>query len=119
MTFCLVSYFNAKLRDRIGVHHVTIHCVAHNPELAVTDAIKVVPCYLLFTQKGERAATKSVSYLISTGFVLVVSTIQWLASQHRALLALKKHYAVTVYNLEISQVALEKMERKLRGTSRN
>ena len=35
----------ARLRNRIGAHHVTTHYVAHNLELSVTDTIKEVPYY--------------------------------------------------------------------------
>lgn len=43
-----------RLKERIGNHHVTTHCVAHNLELAVANAIKEVAHYSKFedTVKG-------------------------------------------------------------------
>ena len=43
-----------RLKRWIGNHHVTTHCMAHNLELAVTDAIKEVSYYSKFedTVKG-------------------------------------------------------------------
>ena len=104
----------ARLRDRIGDHHVTMHCVAHNLELAVADAIKEVPYYTKFedTVKGvfkfysyspkKRRELSQISAFLDEDRVHYggLKAIRWLASQHKALLALQKHYAVTVYHLE-------------------
>lgn len=103
-----------RLKQRIGNHHVTTHCVAHNLELAVTDAIKEVSYYSKFedTVKGifkfyfyspkKRRELSQISELLEEDRVRYggVKAIRWLASQHRALQALQKHYAVTVYHLE-------------------
>ncbi|XP_015763634.1 PREDICTED: zinc finger protein 862-like [Acropora digitifera] len=103
-----------RLKERIGNHHVTTHCVAHNLELAIADAIKEVSHYSKFeeTVKGifkfyfyspkKRRELSQISELLEEDRVRYggVKCIRWLASQHRALLALQKHYAVTVYHLE-------------------
>ena len=103
-----------RLKQQIGNHHVTTHCVAHNLELALTDAIKEVPYYSKFedTVKGifkfyfyspkKRRELSQISELLDEDRVRYggVKAIRWLASQHRALQALQKHYAATVYHLE-------------------
>ena len=43
-----ISVVAARLKGRIGDHHVTTHCLAHDFELAVTDAIKEVPYHTKF-----------------------------------------------------------------------
>ena len=76
----------ARLRNRIGAHHVTTHYVAHNLELSVTVTIKEVPYYTpslktwykvfssstFIQQRRAGRCHKAVSYLIKTGCVLVV-----------------------------------------------
>ncbi|XP_060082847.1 zinc finger protein 862-like [Ylistrum balloti] len=92
----------------------SVYCVAHNLELGVLDAVKTVPYLRQFddTVKGvfkyyfyspkKRRELKAISEIIEEDYAYYsgVQQIRWLASRHRSLAALEKHYAVTIYHLE-------------------
>ena len=103
-----------RLKKRIGDHHVSIHCVAHNLELAISDTIKILPYYekfqdtiksifkFYFYSPKKRRELASISELLEEDKVHFggIKTIRWLASQHRALKAIQKHYPTTVTHHE-------------------
>ena len=93
---------------------VTIHCVAHNLELAVADAVKTVPYlqkfqdtiyqvfkFYYYSLKKRRELQDVVDIIQeNTAHFGGVSTTRWLASRHRALVALEKNFPVSVSHLE-------------------
>ena len=93
---------------------VIIHCVAHNLELAVDDAVKTVPyllkfqdtIYLVFKfyyySPKKRRELKDMADIIqeNTAHFGGVCTTRWLASRQRALVALEKNFSVSVSHLE-------------------
>ncbi|XP_033753177.1 zinc finger protein 862-like [Pecten maximus] len=103
----------AKVKERVP-HAVAIHCVAHNLELAVLDSVKTVPYLSKFdtTVKNiflfyyyspkKRREPRAISDLLDedAAYFSGMKQVRWLASRHRALKAIEKHYAVTVIHLE-------------------
>ncbi|XP_033758057.1 zinc finger protein 862-like [Pecten maximus] len=103
----------AKVKERVP-HAVAIHCVAHNLELAVLESVKTVPYLSKFdtTVKNiflfyyyspkKRRELRAISDLLdeNAAYFSGMKQVRWLASRHRALKAIEKHYAVTVIHLE-------------------
>ena len=93
---------------------VTIHCVAHNLELAVADAVKTVPYlqkfqdtiyqvfkFYYYSLKKRRELQDVIDIIQeNTAHFGGVSTTRWLASRHRALVPLEKNFPVSVSHLE-------------------
>ena len=102
-----------QLNERVNQNIVIIHCVAHNLELGVGDAIKSVPYLQSFMNSvsqifrfyyyspKKRRELHGFADIFEEQAVYYSSGSQktrWVASRHRALLALEKNFAITVNN---------------------
>jgi hypothetical protein len=104
----------AKMQDLVGRDIVNIHCVAHNLELGACDAAKsldylqtfndtVHSVYRFYSNSGKkRRELHAICSLLEEddAFFTSLRTTRWVASQHRALVALEKHYVATVTHFE-------------------
>ncbi|XP_060084946.1 zinc finger protein 862-like [Ylistrum balloti] len=91
----------AKIRNRlVGRDIVVLHCVAHNLELGVLDAIKQVQYLKTFQATVQRELCEIAKILEETSIAQTgLQKTRWIASRHRALAALEKSYPTVVYHL--------------------
>ena len=104
-----------QLNERVNQNIVIMHCVAHNLELGVADAIKSVPYLQSFMNSvsqifrfyyyspKKRRELHGFADIFEEQAAYYSSGSQktrWVASRHRALLALEKNFAITVKHLE-------------------
>ena len=102
-----------QLQAKIGRPIIDIHCVAHRLELAVLDAVKtcsylnkfedtiksIVKFY--YSPKRQREVNE-IANILEEDIVYYcgVQNTKWLASRHRAICALEKHFPTTVMQLQ-------------------
>lgn len=103
-----------KLKDMVDHEFVAIHCVAHNLELGALDASKGSPYltkfndYMIhifkfyhYSPKKRRELHEMCALLEQDeAFYSGLQSTRWLASQHRALLAVEKNLASTFAHIE-------------------
>lgn len=105
-----------RLKDRIGNHLITVHCVAHNLELSVLDVmndndmnyldnlestLRGVYKFYHMSPKQRRGLHELASVLNEDmPYYSGVKQVRWLASRWRAICAVEKNYRVTVEHLE-------------------
>ncbi|KAJ8301583.1 hypothetical protein KUTeg_020570 [Tegillarca granosa] len=93
------SGVSSKIKERLRRGIIMIHCVAHNLELAVLDAVKGISYLstlnLLFNRRElvEIASVLEEASIKQTG----LQKTRWVASRHRALVALEKSFPTVVY----------------------
>ena len=103
-----------QLQAKIGRPVIVIHCVAHRLELAVLDAVKT--CSYLnrfedtiksifkfyFYSPKRRREVNEIANILEEDVVYYsgVQNTRWLASRHRAICALEKHFPTTVMHLQ-------------------
>ncbi len=110
-----------KIRDEVGDHVITIHCVAHNLELAILDVMKdndakymeTLEATLRGIYKFYHLSPKKRRGLDNLAEVLDedkpyysgVKQVRWLASRYRAVTAVESHLRITVEHLENTAAA--------------
>ena len=105
----------AKQLQDIAQHPVCIiHCVAHNLELAVLDAIKQTPYLAIFEETVKsvfkfyfyspkrRREVNEIAAILNQDHVYYsgVQTTRWVASRFRAINALERHFLTTITHLQ-------------------
>ena len=102
------------LQAKIGRPIIVMHCVAHRLELAVLDAVK--PCsylsrfedtvksifkFYFYSPKRRREVNEIANILEEdTVYYSGIQATRWLASRHRAICSLEKHFPTTVMHLQ-------------------
>lgn len=104
-----------QIQKKVQQPVVILHCVAHNLELAVLDAVKTIPYLETFDETirqvfkfyyyspKKRREVNAVSEILDenpANFSSNIKKTRWLSSRHRALAAMEKNLAVTVTHLE-------------------
>lgn len=112
-----------QIQGKVPHQIVVLHCVAHNLELGVLDAVKTIPYLTTFDETvrlvfkfyyyspKKRREVKALSEILDENpahFSSNIKKTRWLASRHRALVAMEKHLSVTVTHLQ--QVSVGKGE---------
>ncbi|KAJ8315469.1 hypothetical protein KUTeg_007619 [Tegillarca granosa] len=114
------SGVSSKIKERLGRGIIIIHCVAHNLQLAVLDAVKGIS-YLSTFQSTAQQVYKFYYYkpkrrreLVEIASVLEEASItqtglqntRWVASRQRALVALEKSFPTVARPADLTAVLL-------------
>jgi hypothetical protein len=103
-----------KMQGMVDQPLVLVHCVAHNLELGALDAakeekymkqfnrsLKQIYKFYYYSPKKRRELHSICDLLeVDHAFYTSLHSTRWLASQHRALLAVQKHLAATYTHIE-------------------
>ena len=119
-----------QIQKKVPQPVVILHCVAHNLELAVLDAVKTVPYlenfhetirqvfkfyYYSLKKRGEVNAVSEILDENPAHFNSNIKKTRLLSSRHRALAAMEKILPVTVTHLEQVSSGKVKIQPKPRG----
>ena len=100
------------LQAKIGRPIIVMHCVAHRLELAVLDAVKTcsylsrfedtVKSIFKFYFYSRRREVNEIANILEedTVYYSGIQATRWLASRHRAICSLEKHFPTTVMHLQ-------------------
>lgn len=102
------------LQAKIGRPIIVMHCVAHRLELAVLDAVKTCSYlsrfedtvksifkFYFYSPKRRREVNEIANILEEdTVYYSGIQATRWLASRHRAICSLEKHFPTTVMHLQ-------------------
>ena len=102
------------LQAKIGRPIIVMHCVAHRLELAVLDAVKTCSYlsrfedtvksifkFYFYSPKRHREVNEIANILEEdTVYYSGIQATRWLASRHRAICSLEKHFPTTVMHLQ-------------------
>ena len=121
------------LQEKIGRPIVGIHCVAHRLELAVLDAVKTCPYlsrfedtvksifkFYFYSPKRRREVNEIANILDEDNvYYSGLQTTRWLASRHRAICALEKHFPTTVMHLQHKAGFYDEQGQRAKGILKN